>query len=101
MFKETLKRFFDWLVLVGVGEVVQVILDAENDFGIEFPSNPDLKILTVGDLYRLIVTELQEKGPVDYQAVWLATVGIVCRYTEKSPEEINPDLRFGMDLGLD
>jgi len=82
-------------------DAVVIILDAEEQFGIDFLDAPDGRIVTAGDFHSEIVIRLAKKGPVDVDVIWRESTKIIGRAVKRDPNTIRPEHRLYQDLGLD
>jgi len=88
-------------------EDVELMMDVEDAFGIALPDEPMQRMVTVGDLYDLVLPLVRETGPealrgrADLEAhLWLRVRELAAAHAYKvRPEEITRDTRFVEDLG--
>jgi len=82
---------------------VEIILAAEEEFGLEIPDAEAARMITVGDLQAFIVVELRRLGHpvVDAEGVFGRLRAIICRQLGVKPDAVVPTARFVKDLGVD
>ena len=82
---------------------VEIILAAEEEFGIEIPDADAARMITVGDLQAFIVVESRRLGRPDRDAddIFARLRAIICRQLGVKPEAVVPAARFVKDLGVD
>lgn len=82
---------------------VEIILAAEEEFGLEIPDAEAARMITVGDLQAFIVVELRRLGHpvVDAEGVFGRLREIICRQLGVKPDAVVPTARFVKDLDVD
>ena len=84
-------------------ESVEVVMAAEDAFGIEITDQEAEKIYTVGDLYDCVLAKLRETGTAapDSQAVWMRLRGVLSDQLGIDIRKILKSSRFVEDLRID
>jgi acyl carrier protein len=85
-------------------DVVELFMQAEETFDIEIDNNDAGSARIVGDLYNLVLKQLEKKSGKkveDPEAVWSKLRGLVVEQLQVREEEVVPDARFNEDLGAD
>ena len=112
------------LVQMGL-DLVEIVLRTEETFGIDLPDAECERIVTVGDLYRLVLSklELPYVQPKEIEAatigqdrshlritslfswsppdVWQTLKGIIADQLQVQEEDVNEQAAFSRDLGCD
>lgn len=85
-------------------DVVELFMQAEETFGIEISNDDAGSAYTVGDLYNLVLKELEKKDGkkvADPEAVWRKLRQLVVEQLQVDEEEVVKEARFNEDLGAD
>lgn len=81
---------------------VELVMEAEDHFGIKIPDDVAETLLTVGSMHDFVVLELQRVGrPRNPDAVLLELRKLICDQLGVSPERVVPGARFVEDLNVD
>ena len=81
---------------------VELVLNAEEHFGIEIPDHVAETLFTVGDLHGFIVAELNRTGrPQSAEIVFAELRELICDQLGIEPERVVPAARFVQDLRID
>lgn len=81
---------------------VELVMSAEEHFGIEIPDRIAEQLPTVGSLHNYIVAELQRiEKPRDAEVVFAELREIICEQLGVKPERVVPEARFVQDLKID
>jgi len=80
-------------------QLVEIIMAAEREFGIEIPDAAVASIRRVGDLHAVVISSLGDRSPgLTSETVWFRLRAIVAEYLGLSPESVTPDADFIRDL---
>ena len=83
-------------------DIVELVYETEECFGIRIPDREAEKLVTVGLLRDFIVAELERQGrPEAAEVVYMKLRRIVVDRTGVQESEVVPDARFVEDLHLD
>ncbi len=83
-------------------DLVEVIMEAEDHFGVVIDDASYDKLRTVGDLHRAILHNVREwDPPAEPATVWNELVVLVARSLSVDESEIEPETRFIEDLHAD
>ena len=84
-------------------DIVEIFMQAEETFGIEIDNDDAGSASTVGDLYNLVLKELEKKNgkkAEDPEAVWRKLRRLIVEQLQVE-EDVVPEAHFGRDLGAD
>ena len=85
-------------------DIVEIFMQAEETFGIEIDTDNAGSASTVGDLYNLVLKELEKKNgkkAEDPEAVWRKLRRLIVEQLQVDEEDVVPEAHFGRDLGAD
>jgi acyl carrier protein len=85
-------------------DIVEIFMQAEETFGIEIDNDDAGSASTVGDLYNLVLKELEKKNgkkAEDPEAVWRKLRRLIVEQLQVDEEDVVPEAHFGRDLGAD
>lgn len=84
-------------------DTVELVLNIEEEFGLEIPNDAAGRMFTVGDVHSFLVRELERRGQtaVDESRIFERLREIVCTQLGVKPEAVVPGARFVEDLGAD
>lgn len=85
-------------------DVVEIFMQAEETFDIEIDNADAERAYTVGDLYNLVLKELEKKDGkkvADPEAVWQKVHQLVVEQLQVPEDEVVKEARFNEDLGAD
>ena len=85
-------------------DIVEIFMQAEETFGIEIDNDNAGSASTVGDLYNLVLKELEKKNgkkAEDPEAVWRKLRRLIVEQLQVDEEDVVPEAHFGRDLGAD
>lgn len=83
-------------------DTVELILEAENHFGVSIPDERAEKTETVEQFARLLCDlRAQKETPLPYEIVLLQLQQVIAKMFKIPIERIKPEARFVQDLRLD
>jgi acyl carrier protein len=83
-------------------DTVELVLEAEKQFGVAIPDERAAKTITVEQFAQLIFElRAETKSPLPYAAVLSTLRQIVARQFDIPIEHVTPAARFVQDLGLE
>jgi acyl carrier protein len=81
---------------------VELVMNAEEHFGIEIPDHVAETLFTVGDLHGFVVAELNRSGrPQDPGIVFGELRELICDQLGIEPERVVPAARLVQELRID
>jgi acyl carrier protein len=82
---------------------VELVMSVERRFDIEVPDEIAATLVTVENLHRFVVSELQrlDRQPLDSDAVFAEIRDLICDQLGVEPERVIPEARFVEDLRID
>jgi acyl carrier protein len=81
---------------------VELVMNAEEHFGIEVPDDVAETLFTVGDLHGFIVAELNRIGrPQNPEIVFVQLRQLICDQFGVTPERVVAEAGIVKDLGID
>lgn len=84
-------------------DYVELIMDVEDEFGIEITDQMHSRVVTVGDLHREVVGAMRRSdtgSTVDEHVVWDRLRVLVCETSGVRPDRVTPTARIVEDLRI-
>jgi len=85
-------------------DTVELVMAAEEEFGLEIPNAEAQQMERVGDLFAFIVRTLQQRSApaaVDEADIWRRLTDIIVEQLGVRPEQVTLSAHFIRDLGAD
>jgi hypothetical protein len=82
-------------------DIVELVMEVEEEFGVDLP-NAELNFMeTVGQLHELVVRHHGITEPAAREQIWTRLLDVIERETGVARKRLVPSARFVLDLGLD